>query len=96
MSPQLLAYLDPGTGSVILQALVGGVAGIVVIVKMGGRKFLSFLPIIGKKYRSASFDENAADSSDYPEDRVADGASATSGESAETDLAALLEDAADS
>lgn len=92
MSPQLLAYLDPGTGSVILQALVGGVAGIVVIVKMGGRKFLSFLPVIGKKYRSASFDQNA----DYPEDRAADDASATNGESAETDLAALLEDVADS
>ena len=51
MSPLSLAYLDPGTGSVILQALVGGVAGIVVIAKMGGRKFLSFLPIIGKRYR---------------------------------------------
>lgn len=41
------AYLDPGTGSILLQALIGGVAGLGVILKLywhrlrgliGGRK----------------------------------------------------------
>jgi len=29
-----LAYLDPGTGSMVLQLLLGGIAGVIVIVKM--------------------------------------------------------------
>ena len=32
----VLAYLDPGSGSMILQALLGGVAGLFVAVKMFG------------------------------------------------------------
>jgi hypothetical protein len=30
----MLAYLDPGAGSMILQALAGGVAGLVVVGKL--------------------------------------------------------------
>jgi len=30
----MLGYLDPGAGSMILQALAGGVAGIVVVGKL--------------------------------------------------------------
>jgi hypothetical protein len=30
----MLAYLDPGTGSLILQVIVGGVAGALVTVKL--------------------------------------------------------------
>lgn len=93
MNPHLIAYLDPGTGSVIAQALVGGIAGIVVVAKMGGRKFLSFLPFIGKRYRDTDViptDEHAAESDafDEGEDANADGGDA--------ELAALLEDATDS
>lgn len=34
-SPELvLAYLDPGSGSMILQILLGGIAGAVVAVKL--------------------------------------------------------------
>ncbi len=29
-----LAYLDPGTGSMVLQFLLGGIAGAVVILKL--------------------------------------------------------------
>lgn len=29
----LLAYLDPGTGSLLLQAIVGGTAGVVVFFR---------------------------------------------------------------
>ena len=32
----VLAYLDPGSGSMILQALLGGVAGLFVAIKMFG------------------------------------------------------------
>ena len=36
------AYLDPGTGSIILQMLLGGVAGAVVIGKLYWHRFLAF------------------------------------------------------
>lgn len=32
------AYLDPGTGSLLLQALFGGIAGIAVYMKAKGRR----------------------------------------------------------
>ena len=35
------AYLDPGTGSIILQVLLGGVAGAALAVKLYWHKFLS-------------------------------------------------------
>jgi hypothetical protein len=38
------AYLDPGTGSMLLQLLVGGAAGAVVLVKLFWRRLLSLLP----------------------------------------------------
>ena len=41
----VLAYLDPGTGSVILQALLGGIAGVALTLKLFGRRVLSFLRI---------------------------------------------------
>jgi len=41
----LLAYLDPGSGSMLLQALVGGVAAVAVAGKFYWRRFLGFLGI---------------------------------------------------
>jgi hypothetical protein len=35
------AYLDPGTGSIILQVLLGGVAGVMLAGKLYWEKFLS-------------------------------------------------------
>jgi hypothetical protein len=35
------AYLDPGTGSMILQVLLGGVAGLALVGKLYWHKFLS-------------------------------------------------------
>lgn len=35
------AYLDPGTGSIILQVLLGGIAGLVLAVKLYWHKLLS-------------------------------------------------------
>ena len=39
----VFAYLDPGSGSMILQAILGGLAGVVVALKMFGRRMVSFL-----------------------------------------------------
>jgi hypothetical protein len=34
------AYIDPGTGSMVLQLLLGGIAGAVVIFKLYWRRFV--------------------------------------------------------
>ena len=39
------AYLDPGTGSIILQVLLGGVAGLALAGKLYWQKFISLLGI---------------------------------------------------
>jgi hypothetical protein len=41
----LFAYLDAGTGSMLVQLLVGGVAAIGVMAKFYWRRFLRFLHI---------------------------------------------------
>ena len=33
------AYLDPGSGSMLVQLLLGGVAGVAVIAKLGWQRF---------------------------------------------------------
>jgi hypothetical protein len=33
------AYLDPGSGSMLVQLLLGGVAGVAVIMKLGWQRF---------------------------------------------------------
>ncbi len=40
---RILAYLDPGSGSIILQALIGGVAGAAVALKLFGRRIFHAL-----------------------------------------------------
>lgn len=39
------AYLDPGTGSMLLQLVLGGVAGLIVIAKLYWDRLLKFLKI---------------------------------------------------
>ena len=41
----VLAYLDPGSGSMILQILLGGVAAIAVTAKLYWHRLLKFLRI---------------------------------------------------
>ena len=41
----LFAYLDPGSGSMIVQAIVGGVAAVAVAGKFYWRRFLGFIGI---------------------------------------------------
>jgi hypothetical protein len=43
--PAPLAYLDPGSGSMILQAVVGGVAAAGVMAKLYWRRLLDFLGV---------------------------------------------------
>ena len=40
-----LAYLDPGSGSIILQALLGGIAAIAITGKLWWNRVLTFLRI---------------------------------------------------
>ena len=39
----VLAYLDPGSGSMLLQMLLGGVAGVAVSIKMFGKRIFRVL-----------------------------------------------------
>lgn len=41
-SVEAWAYLDPGTGSMVLQLLLGGTAGAIVVVKLYWQKVKSF------------------------------------------------------
>jgi hypothetical protein len=42
---RVLAYLDPGSGSMILQMLAGGVAAVAVTAKLYWNRVLKFLHI---------------------------------------------------
>jgi hypothetical protein len=49
---RIIAYLDPGTGTLIVQAVLGGAAGAAVLFKTKGRKLF--------KRNSASEETNPA------------------------------------
>ena len=57
-----LAYLDPGSGSMILQAILGGVAGLLVGLKMFGRRMFSFLTFWKRDDAAAAAAESKTDS----------------------------------
>ena len=40
-----LAYMDPGTGSMLLQLILGGVAGLFVIIRLFWHRILDLLGI---------------------------------------------------
>ncbi len=54
----LLAYLDPGTGSIVIQALVGGILGGLLVIKLFWKKIFAFFT--GKR--------GAGDTADRPTD----------------------------
>jgi hypothetical protein len=58
----LLAYLDPGSGSMILQILAGGVAAIAVTAKLYWSRLLKFLHIRKDEEPVAEQAERQADS----------------------------------
>jgi hypothetical protein len=45
LSPSAHAYLDPGSGSMVLQVLLGGVAAVAVVVKLMWHRILTVLRI---------------------------------------------------
>ena len=59
------AYLDPGTGSIILQGLIAGVAGALVVVKLYWSRLKTFFsskkPDTETEETSASASENSID-----------------------------------
>jgi hypothetical protein len=57
MESHVLAYLDPGSGSLILQVLAGGVAAVAVSFKVFWRRITSF-------FRRG--DEKAVETTDSP------------------------------
>ena len=66
----LLAYLDPGSGSMILQALLGGVAGLFVAIKMFGVRIKETLFFWRKNEDEAPVREAAAVPEPAPEPKV--------------------------
>lgn len=50
---QAYAYLDPGTGSMLLQALIGAVAGAVVVIRLYWAKIKSFVSRFGHNRESS-------------------------------------------
>ncbi len=56
----LLAYLDPGSGSMILQILAGGLAAVAVAAKLYWGRLLTFLRI--RKPEDDSVRQEQADS----------------------------------
>jgi len=61
------AYLDPGTGSILLQVLLGGAAGVAIVGKLYWHKFLGLIGAGGQaakdKQPSDERREDADDSS---------------------------------
>ena len=45
----LLAYLDPGSGSMLLQLMLGGVAALGVVFKLTWHRVVSLLPGRGER-----------------------------------------------
>ncbi|WP_221031499.1 hypothetical protein [Actomonas aquatica] len=55
----LLAYLDPGTGSIILQAVIAGFMGALFVVKLFWAKLKGGFKAVFSR-SSSSTDDNAA------------------------------------
>ena len=51
------AYLDPGTGSMILQVLLGGVAGLAIAGKFYWHRFLTLIGMRSEPVAPAATDE---------------------------------------
>ena len=62
MTNGLLAYLDPGSGSMILQIIAGGLAAVAVTAKLYWNRLLKFLRI--KKDEPETAEADTARSTD--------------------------------
>jgi len=58
LTDSALAYIDPGSGSMLLQLLLGGIAGAVVVLKLYWRQFINlFRRSSRKESKSLSSDD---------------------------------------
>jgi len=55
------AYLDPASGSMLLSAIAGGIAGIAVVIKTFGRRIFSVLAFWKKDDAQPASDESSKD-----------------------------------
>lgn len=61
MSDPIFGYLDPGSGSMILQMILGGAAGLIVALKMFGRRLFETL-FFWRRREPTSAEKAAAES----------------------------------
>jgi hypothetical protein len=65
MQPIILLYLDPGSGSLIVQAVIGAMAAAGVAIKLFWHRILRFLGLKkGPKTQSDFKDKSGSNSSD--------------------------------
>jgi hypothetical protein len=55
----ILAYLDPGAGSMMLQVLLGGSAAVLVLLKLTWRRLLSLVGFKRPSFRNPRTVDNA-------------------------------------
>ena len=68
---ELFAYLDPGSASALLAAILAGVAGVGAALRTYGKNFLNKL-MFWKKDDGAPAPEKASDAADVAEDKPAE------------------------
>ena len=61
-----LAYLDPGTGSLFLQLLLGGIAGFIVVLKLFWHRILAIFGIHRKNDKAPPSNLEVADQEAAP------------------------------
>ena len=63
------AYLDPGSGSMLLQLVLGGLAGLAVIAKLYWHRLLGLFGLNAQQEESESEAEAASRTTSDPSDR---------------------------
>ena len=67
--PAALAYLDPGSGSMLLQLVLGGLAGLAVIAKLYWQRLLGLFGMHSQQEESDSDADAAALTTSPPPDK---------------------------
>ena len=67
--PAAFAYLDPGSGSMLLQLVLGGLAGLAVIAKLYWQRLLGLFGIHSQQEESDSDTDAAALTTSPPPDK---------------------------
>lgn len=62
-----IAYLDPGTGSLVLQVLLAALLGCGFTIKLFWHKIITFFGFLGGKKTSSENSQVSCDSTEKPE-----------------------------